>query len=164
MWRRSLTSNGSSRSSAMAVACFKPLPSSGGAFRLQRLSDLRSRLAAEFRADGAAGSGNSVKINAVRDAKTVEQVEYVLRADVPRRPSGIGAAAQPGNGRIEHGNATLHHGHDIGERLAIGVVEMGGELFPRHLRRNRLDHGHALRRRANADRVAERDLVAAHSK
>src|SRR4029079_16652030 len=102
---------------------------SGCALRLQRLRHLRGRLPPQRAADEAAGVGDGIEIDAVGDAEAVQQIDHVLGADIAGRPPGVGAAAEPGHGGVEYGNAALHDGEDIGQRLAVGVVEVGGELL-----------------------------------
>src|SRR3546814_12344054 len=54
----------------------------------------------------------------------VQQVDDILGGHVARGAAGIGAAAQSGDRGVDHRHAELEAGEDVGERLAVGVVEM----------------------------------------
>ena len=68
----------------------------------------------------------------VRDAEPVEQVDHVLAGDIAGRARRVGAAAEPRDRAVEDRDAALQRRQDVGERLAVGVVEMRRELLARH--------------------------------
>src|SRR3546814_4681881 len=78
------------------------------------------------------------------------------------RSGSIGASAQPADRAIDNRNIFLETREDICERAAVRVMKMDRDLFPRDRRGNRPDHGPGLSRNADADRIAERNFVAAH--
>ena len=61
-------------------------------------------------------------------------------ATLPAGALRVGAAAEAGDRAVEHRHAEFERGVDVGERLAVGVVEMHGQPFDRN----------ALRRTARA--------------
>ena len=96
------------------------------------------------------------------DAHAVEHVDEVLRRDVARRAGRVRAAAEAPHRRIEVADPHLEPDEDVGERRAARVVHVHRDLLARDLREDELEDSLRLARRPGADRVAERDLVAAH--
>lgn len=112
--------------------------------------------------DPGAGGGKCLEVDAGLDAEAVEQVDHVFACHVARCPFRVGAAAEAGDGAVYHRNAFFQHRVEVGQRLAVGVVEVGGELGHGHLAAHRLEHALGLEGGAHADGVAQRHLVAAH--
>src|SRR5690606_39455241 len=79
-------------------------------------------------ADALPGDNQSLEVDAGVDAQAVEHVEHVLAGDIAARALGIGAAAKPGDRAVEHTDACQQAGIDVRQRLAIGVVEVPGQL------------------------------------
>src|SRR6266853_7057123 len=131
--------------------------------RRERARDLRARLASEGAADELADPQDLCQVDAGFDAQAIEHVDHVLGRDVAGRAPGVGAAAETGHRAVEGSHARFERGVDVRERLPVGVVVMPGELGYRDFLPHRLDHRADLPRCPDADRVAERDLVAAHS-
>ena len=100
-------------------------------------------------------------IDAGRNSQAFEHVDHVLGCDIAGRAGGVGAAAETAGGGIDHAAALLHPGIEIGQRLAVGVVEMHREIGHRHVAGDRAQEFPGLQGRADADGVAERDFVAA---
>ena len=94
--------------------------------------------------DPVAGGGQRVEVDAALDAQAVEQVHHVLACHVAGGPLGIGAAAEAGDGAVDYRHAFLEHSIEVGQRLAVGIVEVGGELVHGDVARHRLDHALGL--------------------
>src|SRR5690606_38170122 len=67
---------------------------------------------------------HGVEIDAGLDAHAVQHVDDVFGGDVAGGAFGVGAAAQPGHGGVEDGDAGLQRGEYVGEGLTVGVVEV----------------------------------------
>ena len=83
-------------------------------------------------ADALAGGDQSIHIDAGVDTEAVEQVEHVLAGDVAGGALGVGTAAEAGHRAVEHVDAFLQAGVDIGQGLAVGVVEVPGQQVAWH--------------------------------
>ena len=101
-------------------------------------------------------------VDAGVDAQAIKQVKHVLGGNVAGGALGVRAAAQAGDRAVEYGNAFQQAGVDIGQGLAVGVVEVPGELFARDVTTDHLEQAASLPGGASADGVAQRDFVAAH--
>ena len=117
---------------------------------------------AQMAGDETAGFDEEGKVDAGVHAKTVQHVEHVFACDVPRGAGRVGAAAEARDRAIDGGDSELERGEHIRERLAVSVMKVNGEFFARSEARERSDQVLHLAGRALADRLAERDFVAAH--
>src|SRR6266853_1833176 len=130
--------------------------------RRERARDLRARLAPEDAADELAGPQDLRQVDTGFDAQAVEHVDHVLGRDVAGRAPGVGAAAETRHRAVEGSHARFERGVDVRERLPVGIVVVAGESADRDPFCYRLDHRADAPGRSDSDRVAERDLVAAH--
>src|SRR5205823_4819274 len=110
----------------------------------------------------AARAGAGLNVGAGRDAETPAHPPQTLGGGVPpgrlreRRPADAAGA------RVEDGDAFEKGRERVGERLAVGVVEVHAEPVRAHARRAvPIEQRHDGSRRAHAGGVAERELVAA---
>ena len=88
--------------------------------------------------------------------------DEVFGGEVAGGALGVRAAAEAAGGAVDRGDAFAEGGQGVGERLAVGVVEVHGELVDADARgAERLDQRGHLPGRRDADRVAEGQLVAA---
>ena len=102
-----------------------------------------------------------LEIDAVLDAQTVEHPDEVLGGEVAGGRLGVRAAAQPTGRRVDGGDPAAQRGEGVGQRLAVGVVEVHGELVDADPGGDaRVQHGVDVAGGAGADRVAEGDLRA----
>src|SRR6267378_3967326 len=122
----------------------------------------RGRLAPELLADELAGPQELHQVDARFYSQTVEHVDHVFSRDVARSALGVGAAAEARHRAVESSHTRLERRVNVRKRLPVGVVVMTAELGHRDLFCDGLDHRADASRRSDADRVAERDLVAAH--
>ncbi len=115
---------------------------------------------AECVGDEARGHKDTVKRDARRPARRVEEVDEVLGGEIPGRARSVGAATGTAGRRIEAPDAGIQSGRDIGECGPPRVVEV-----ERHLAERQSGFGgqpaqcRDLARHADPDRVAEADLV-----
>src|SRR6266849_2463561 len=123
---------------------------------------LRARLAPERPADELAGPQDRHQVDARFYAQTIEHVDHVFGGDVAGRALGVRAAAETGHRAVEGSHARLERGVDISQRLSVGVVVVTAELADRDLFCNGFDHRADASRCSDSDRVAQRNLVAAH--
>src|SRR5439155_21536494 len=115
---------------------------------------------AEPGGDGAGGGGHLGQVDAGLDAHAVEHVEQVLGGQVPARSGRVGTAPEAARRAVDGGDARLQGGEHVGEGRAPRVVEVDGEGAGGHdLFQPAHDVGH-LGRNADADGVADGDLVA----
>ena len=76
------------------------------------------------------------EIDAGLDAEAVHQIQHVLGRDVAGRALRIRTAAESRHRRVINLDAFLQRRVDVGERLAVGVVEVARQTLARkHLRR-----------------------------
>src|SRR5216117_1292157 len=101
---------------------------------------LRARLAPELAADEMAGPQDLHQVDACFYLEAIEHVDYVLGRDVARCALGIGTAAETRHRAVESLYAELERRVDVGQRLAVRVVVMTGELFDGHFCGDRFDH------------------------
>src|SRR6267154_2986432 len=130
--------------------------------RRERARDLRARLAPEDAADELAGAQDLRQVDTGFDAQAVEHVDHVLGRDVAGGAPGVGAAAETGHRAVEGSHARFERGVDVRERLPVGIVVVAGEPADRDPFCDRLDHRADAPGCSDSDRVAQRDLVAAH--
>ena len=93
----------------------------------------------------------------------MKHVDHIFGRHIARCPRCIGTSPQPGNGSINRRHARFHAGEDIGEGLAVCVVEMQGQSVHRDVICNRVDHGAGTGRGADPNRVAQTNFVAPYS-
>src|SRR5258708_29291328 len=130
--------------------------------RRERACDLRARLAPEGAADESAGPQDLHQVDTGFDAQAVEHIDHVLGRDVAGRAPGVGAPAESRHRTVEGPDPRLERGVDVRERLPVGIVVVTCEPADRDPLCDRLDHRADAPGRSDPDRVAERDLVAAH--
>src|SRR5712675_2482532 len=130
--------------------------------RRERTRDLRARLAPEDAADELADPQDLRQVDTGFDAQAIEHVDHVLGRDVAGRAPGVGAAAETGHRAVEGSHARFERGVDVRERLPVGVMVVACELGRRDPFCDRRYHRADAPGRSDPDRVAERDLVAAH--
>src|SRR5882672_1681540 len=130
--------------------------------RRERARDLRARLAPEGAGDELAGLQDLHQIDTGFDAQAVEHVDHVLGRDVAGRAPGVGAAAETRHRAVEGSDPRFERGVDVRERLPVGIVVVACEPADRNPFGDRFDHHADAPGRSDSDRVAERDLVAAH--
>src|SRR5699024_12013898 len=53
---------------------------------------------------------------------------------------GVGAAAEAGDGAVDHADTFFEYGVEVGDGLAVGVVEVGGELVHGDVAAHRFEH------------------------
>ncbi len=107
-----------------------------------------------------AGLHEGVEVDTGRDAETVQLPEQVLGREVAGGALGVRAAAQPAGAGVDGGDTVLQGDESVGEGLAVGVVEVHRQQpHIDVLRGQGVEQGEDLAGRADADRVAERQLV-----
>jgi hypothetical protein len=74
-----------------------------------------------------AGLHDGAQVDAVLDPQTGEEPHEVLGGEVARGALGVGAAAEAAGGGIVRRHAGLEPRVDVGEGLAVGVVEVERE-------------------------------------
>ena len=94
------------------------------------------------------------------DPHLVQHRDHVLAGDVAGRARGDRAAAELAEARLEGVDPLLQGGEDVGEALAAGVVEVGGQLDPGQPLAGRGEELAHLARVRHPRRVAEADLGA----
>ena len=107
-----------------------------------------------------AGRGHLFQIDAGLDAQAVEHPHQVLGREVAGGAAGVGTSAEATGAGVEGGDALLEGGVGVGQGLAIGVVEVHGQLVAGHARIDeRRDQPADVAGRAHTDGVAEAELV-----
>ncbi|KAG1443372.1 hypothetical protein G6F57_018117 [Rhizopus arrhizus] len=101
-------------------------------------------------------------VHAAVQAQALQQVDHVFAGDIAAGALGIRATTGAGPGAVDHARAVFQAGGDVGDGLAVGVVEVHGQRRHRNLGGDRLQHRPRLARGTDADGVAQRDFVAAH--
>src|SRR5438445_1966676 len=123
---------------------------------------LRARLAPERPADELAGPQDLHQADARFYAQTVEHVDRVFGGGVAGRALVVRAAGETRDRAVEGSHARLERRVDVRQRLSVGIVVVAGEPVDRDASCDCLDHRADAPRCSNADRVAQRNLVAAH--
>jgi hypothetical protein len=101
-------------------------------------------------------------VHAGSHAQFLERADQFFGRKVAARTGCIGAPSQTADGAIDDRNIFLKTSQNIFERTAKGIVEVECDLFSRDRSRDVPNHRSCLFRPADADRVAERNLVTAH--
>jgi hypothetical protein len=127
--------------------------------RQQRAADARNRRPAQHAADEGAGIDQRIQVQPGGDAHAVQHEDHVLGGHVAGGALGVGAAAQAGDAGVEHVHPHLQTGQDIGQRLAVGVVEVPAHLGQRIVLERTLQRGLHAPRRAHADGVGDADVI-----
>ena len=109
-------------------------------FRIQRRRYAAHRRMAKQPAHLVGGGEQLCHVDAGRNPHALQHVDHVLGCDIAGRAGRERAAAEPAGRAIDHANALLHPGVEIGQRLAVGVVEMHGEIGDRHGAGDRAQH------------------------
>src|SRR5207237_6588559 len=124
--------------------------------------DMSGQLAAELPAQPAARPGQTFYVDAGRDPEASAHPEQILGREIAAGHLGERRSAYAARARIKDRDA-FGHGHErVRERLAIRVVQMHADTLDGDPRvpvpgEKRAD----LAGRADADRVAERELITA---
>src|SRR5699024_4258510 len=100
-----------------------------------------------------------IQVDSGFHAHAVQHVDHVFRGDVAGGASRVGAAAGAGNGTVHHSHAGLQARQDVGQCLAVGIVEVYRQRLHGNYLRHGFEHGAGFGRCADADGVAERDFV-----
>src|SRR6478672_3476806 len=109
-----------------------------------------------------AGRGDLLEVDTGVDPEAVQHPDQILGGEVPGGALGVGAAAEPARARVVRRDAGVQRGVGVGERLAVGVVEVHRELVGAHAGLDeRADQGGHVAGRADADGVAEAELAGA---
>src|SRR5205823_13834285 len=133
-----------------------------GLRRAERPGDVRRQLPTELLAEPAARAGDGLDVDPGRDAEAAAHPHQILGGEVAPRRLRERRPADAAGARVEDGDAFEKRRERVGERLAVGVVEVHAELVHTHARRAvPIEQRHDGSRRAHADGVAERELVAA---
>src|SRR5690606_26372217 len=126
---------GPGRTSTSSSAIWRPKPliklvldTPGGSLLAHRPADPGAILPAQLLADPVTDRDQRAQIHAGADAHAVEHVEHVLTGHITAGALGVGAAAESGNRAVEYADALQQSRMDIDQRLAIGVVEVAGQL------------------------------------
>ena len=131
--------------------------------KAQRHRGLGAGGAVERRRDEGACFHQLVEIDAGLDAEPVQHIDHILGCHIAGSTGRIRAAAKAGDRGIHHCDAHLQHRQQVGKSLAVGIMEMHGEMADVDLGRHGFDHALRLGRRADADGIAQAHLVAAHA-
>jgi hypothetical protein len=111
--------------------------------------------------DELAGVDHDIEVDAGVDAQALHHVQHVLGGDVAGRALGVRAAAQSRYRRVVNRDAQLQAGVDVGQRLAVGIVEVARQAVDAELANGAFHHRLRLARRGHADGVGDVDFVAA---
>src|SRR5690606_16986673 len=94
-----------------------------------RSTDPRAIVPPQHLADPLSGPHQLFNIHPGINPHAVEHIEHILTGHVAAGAPGVGAAAQPGDGTVEHADAFQQGSVDIALGLAVGVMEVSGQLF-----------------------------------
>ena len=106
----------------------------------------------EMKAPASTSASRSMPVSMPRP---FEHEHHVLGGDVAGRALGVRAAAEAGDAGVEGVHAEFQAGVDVGQRLAVGVVEMAADLGERVVLQRALERGLRTPRRADADGVGD---------
>ncbi len=129
-----------------------------------------ARARTTFEGDGRPSSAAIHALVATRASRStpvahpgpVQRPDEVLGREVAGRGLRVGAAAEATGGRVDHGDPVAQRRHRVGQRLAVGVVEVHGDpVGGDPPLAERLEQAVHVAGRADPDRVAEAQLVAA---
>src|SRR4051794_21689446 len=84
--------------------------------------------AAEVAGEPGGGLDQCGEVDPVLDPETGQEPEQVLGGEVARRALGVGAAAEATGARVVRRDTGAQTGLDVGQRLAVGVVEVQGQV------------------------------------
>ncbi len=117
--------------------------------------------AAQRLRDRSPGLTHTIKVDASLDSHAIQHVHQILGCDIPGSTFRIRTAAQSRHRAVQHRNVKFQAGQDVRQGLAVCVMEVQRDAPDRHVARHAFDQPPRLQWRADADRVAERDLIAA---
>src|SRR3954454_4229311 len=133
---------------------------SSGRIPTARLPDLRPEGPAEGVRDEPGSGQDAVEGHSGLPAGSVQEVDEVLRGEIPGSAGRVGAAAGATRRRVEAADAGIEAGRDVGEGSTTRVVEVVGDPVQRDTRGNGgTSDGCDLRRDSDPDRVSETDLI-----
>ena len=112
------------------------------------------------RGDRLRGGCDLRHVHAMVDAELVEEAAEGLGREVARRAWSIGAPARPTRRRVVCRDAEVETRADVVESPAVGVVQVERESLAGDALEERGDDPRHVIRGPDADRVADRDLVA----
>src|SRR5579884_1627863 len=122
---------------------------------------LRLRVPTQCIGDHPTGFSELLQIDAGFNAHAVQHIDKILSSQIAGGAGGIRTTTQTGNGTVNDGNSKLQAGQDIGQGLTVGVMKMDREIRNWHALCHGLDQTLRLARGSDADRIAERNFVAA---
>ena len=131
-------------------------PRAALARHVDRLVDHAARRPRTVRPACSTASGSTAGLEPL----PLQEPHERLGRDVARRSGRERASAQAGRRGVEDADAGLEPGGDVLERAAAGVVQVERDPLDRDVSAHRLDDLRHLLRPGDADRVADRDLVA----
>src|SRR5690606_9605531 len=130
--------------------------------RLHSSADPRAIVPPQHLADPLSGPHQLFNIHPGIDPHTIKHIKHILAGHVTAGARGVRAAAQPGDRAVEHADPFQQGSVDIAQGLAVGVVEMSGQLFAGHPSADCLDQLPGSAGHADPDGVAEGYFVTAH--
>ncbi|GAA3061987.1 hypothetical protein GCM10020000_51590 [Streptomyces olivoverticillatus] len=111
-----------------------------------------------------ARGGETAEVDPGGDAEAVEHPYEVFGGEVSGGALRVRAAAEAARGGVDGGHAVAQRGQGVGERLAVGVVEVDGEPLRAHARlAEGGQQGGDVAGGGHADGVAEAQLVTAEA-
>src|SRR6218665_3928810 len=116
-------------------------------------------LAAQKAADVGAGIDEFVQVDAGLYVHAVQHIHHVFGSHIACGAPGIGAAAQAGDRAVVLPQAHLQRGQGVGQRLAVGVMEMARNGVDAVMLQRRLHGALHLARCAHADGVGHAHML-----
>src|SRR5690606_9406311 len=123
--------------------------------RLHSSADPRAIVPPQHLADPLSGPHQLFNIHPGIDPHAIKHIKHILAGHVTAGARGVRAAAQPGDRAVEHADPFQQGSVDIAQGLAVGVVEMSGQLFAGHPSADCLDQLPGSAGHADPDGVAE---------
>lgn len=103
------------------MVCLEALFENGSASK-------RTRFATQLSHNVLPSINEFVKVDASVNSHAMEHVNDVFGGDVASSALGIGTSAEASNAGVNGGDAKLERSSDVGDGLAVGVVEVDSEL------------------------------------
>nr|GEU28319.1 conserved hypothetical protein [Tanacetum cinerariifolium] len=126
----------------------------------QRIARAAGALAAQKLCDELSRIDHDIEIDAGLDAEALHQVQHILGGDVAGGALGVRAAAQSRDRRVIDRDAHFQAGVDIGQRLAVRVVEVAGQGVDGKFSGGACHHRLRVARGGHADGVGDVDFIA----
>ena len=126
------------------------------------LVDLSRKRSADEALGHPPGFDQSIEVDAGRDPHSVEHVDEILGRQIAGRARRVGASSEPADARVEIANTDFQSNEDVGKRRPARVVHVHGELLGADGANHELENPMRMTRSTDPDRVAERNLIAAH--